>query len=164
MTMNKALIFAIGVVSTAVVTTAHTQTYRWTDANGKTVISDKAPPANVRDARSIGTPKPKVVVDSTTAAPGEAASPQPQSMAEKEQEFRKRLQEGREKAEKDAKEAAQAKARQENCEQARRQLAALESDQPIARLNDKGERQLLDKDQRQQELDRMRGIAQSVCQ
>lgn len=164
MTMNKALIFAIGVVSTAVVASAHAQTYRWTDANGKTIISDKAPPGNARDTRAIGAAKPRVVVDTTAESADGATAPKPQTMAEKEEAFKKRFKEGREKAEQEAKDAANAKQRQEACEQAKRQLAALESEQPIARLNEKGERQTLEGDQRRQETERMRSFMQSVCQ
>jgi hypothetical protein len=105
-----------------------------------------------------------VVVDATAESANGTTAAKPQTMAEKEEAFRKRLQEGRDKAEKEAKEAANAKQRQDACEQAKRQLAALESDQPIARLNDKGERQSLEGDQRQQEIERVRVFLQSVCQ
>jgi hypothetical protein len=51
----------------------------------------------------------------------------------------------------------------ENCRNARSQIAALESGQRIARINDKGEREVLDDKGRAEEMRRAREVANSDC-
>ena len=53
--------------------------------------------------------------------------------------------------------------RGENCQRARSQQAALESGQRIARLNDKGEREVLDDKGRAEELRQAREVIASEC-
>ncbi|OMG54984.1 hypothetical protein BJN45_07475 [Azonexus hydrophilus] len=167
--MNKTLIFAFVLASTASLTPAHAQTYQWKDGNGKTVISDTPPPASARGSRSIGVHQPAVVTEkpaestAETKAAEAAEASAPLSTAEKDMEFRKRQQEAREKAEKDAKEAAALRDRRETCERARQNYRALQSTQPVLQYDQKGERQLMDNRQRQQELERTRRIMQEAC-
>ena len=78
------------------------------------------------------------------------------TMAEKDLEFKKRQQEAREKADKEATERKAAADKKENCARARSNLAAMESKQPVATFNSKGERQLMDDTQRQKEIARSR--------
>ena len=177
MTMNKALIFAVAVTSTAVAMPVDAQTYRWQDASGKTVISDKPPPTNSKELRAIGVRQPSVVVGQPESAaapaaskPGEAekaATPKapdaPKTMAEKDADFRKRQQEAREKAEKEAQQAAHERDRREACLSAQRNLAVLDSEQAVTTYNEKGERQFLEGQQRQQERERTLRVMQQAC-
>jgi hypothetical protein len=56
-----------------------------------------------------------------------------------------------------------AQARAENCRRAKAQLAGLQSGQRIARLNEKGEREILDDKGRAEESRRAEGIIASDC-
>lgn len=158
MTMNKLLILALAAASTATLLPAHAQTYQWKDAAGRTIISDSPPPAT-SGARAIGARTPAVVkegVDDKTAA-------EPRSTAEKDMEFRKRQQEAREKAGKAEKEQAAAREKQENCDRARRNLATLESQQPVASVDDQGQRQLMGDEQRTREIEQARRYIAETC-
>ena len=53
--------------------------------------------------------------------------------------------------------------RRQNCDRARSHLAALDSGQRIARVNDKGEREILDDRQRAAEVQRAREVMSSDC-
>jgi len=158
MTMRTALILALAL---APLTTAHAQTYQWKDSSGRTVISDTPPPGQAaKNARAIGSAQPSVVKEEKTT---EKAADAPKTAAEKDLDFKKRQQESREKAEKDVKEQKIAADKRDNCERARRNLAALESNFRIAMPNEKGERELMDNTQREQEMQRARQIMADSC-
>ena len=164
--MNKSLIFACVMVSTATLLPAQAQTYQWNDASGKTVISDTPPPASARDSRSLGLRQPAVVTGTPAEAATDkaAASPAtPPTMAEKEMEFRKRQQESREKSEKAEKEAAAAREKRDTCERARSNYRMLQSDLPLRQAGKGGDMQVMDDGQRRQELERTRRIMQEAC-
>ena len=159
--MKTALIFALGIASTAAFIPAHAQTYQWKDSSGRTVISDTPPAgAAAKEARAIGGQQPSFAKEEK---PAEKSVETPKTTAEKDLEFKKRQQEAREKSEKDAKEQKVAADKRENCERARRNLAALESNQPMAILDDKGERQQMDTNQRNQEMERARQFMAESC-
>ena len=144
------------------VATASAQTYQWKDANGRTVISDTPPPGSVTKKQTIGTTSRPAEPDTPAAAPA-ASKAAPKSLSERDMEFKKRQQEEKEKADKAAQEQAAAAERQENCKRARESAAALESRQPIATVNEKGERQIMDDSARQAELARARKIMADSC-
>ncbi|MDR2112875.1 MAG: DUF4124 domain-containing protein [Candidatus Accumulibacter sp.] len=131
---------------------AGAQIYQWKDSSGKTVISDKPPAA--------GTPVEKKAGKSS---PAPADSRQP-SMVDRELEFRKRQLESREKAEKAEKEEAAAAERERNCRAARGALQSLESDARIMMRNEDGERYVLDKARRDQEIARVKQIIETRCE
>ncbi|CAG0992187.1 hypothetical protein BURK2_02453 [Burkholderiales bacterium] len=106
--------------------------YKWVDETGKVVYSDTPPPASAKESKRIaGAPPP--------ADPG--ASKALGAVREK-------LQKGREaeaeQAKKDAEEASRQAENQANCTQWRGELAALERGSLGARLDEKGNRVLLD--------------------
>jgi hypothetical protein len=160
MTMKPALILAFGIAAALVFVPAQGQTYQWKDSAGRTVIADTPPPGSAKEARTIGGQQRAVV---TGENPAEKAAEGPKTTAEKDLDFKKRQQEAREKADKDAKEQKAAANRQENCQRARRNLAALEAKQPMALINEKGERQLMDDSQRQHEMERAREFIAEAC-
>jgi len=160
MTMKLALVFALGVASTAAIVTAHAQTYQWKDSSGRTVISDTPPPGSTKASRAVGGP-PAATTESERSA--EKPLDASKSTAEKNLEFKKRQQEAKEKADKEAKEQTAAAEKRENCDRASRNLAALESNQPFATLDEKGERQLMDTSQRDQEMERARRFMAESC-
>ena len=160
MTMKTALIFVLGITLTAAISSAHAQTYQWKDSNGRTIISDTPQPGAGKNARTIGGPPPATSIGEKTE---EKTAEAPKTMADKDLEFKKRQQEAKEKAEKLAKEQAASAERKENCTRAGRSLAALESNQPMATLGDKGERQIMDSQQRAQEMERARRFMAESC-
>jgi len=158
--MKPSLLFTLGVAFSVAFIPAHAQTYQWKDANGRTVISDTPPPGSAKTtARALGLPTPNVQTEKPAEKPAEG----PKSSAEKDMDFKKRQQDAKEKSEKDAKEQSAAKEKQESCERARRNLAALESNQAMATFDEKGERKLMDSSQREQEMERARRFMAESC-
>ena len=162
MTMKLALIFALGITSTAAFVSAHAQIYQWKDHNGRTVISDSPPPGTAKATRAIGEAPPATGFVETPA-PGEKKAEAPKTTAEKDLDFKKRQQEAKEKADKAEKEQVAAREKQENCERARRNLAAMEANLPVATLDEKGERQIMNASQRDQEMERARRFVAESC-
>ncbi len=165
MTMKPVFIFAIIFASTAAITPSYGETFQWKDTNGQTVVSDTPPPATAKGRRSIGGAKPNIVADAAAESSAEApkVSEAPKSMAEKDLEFKKRQQEAKEKAEKQAKEHANESEKRENCQRAQRNLATLESNQPVTLYDDKGQRKYMDTAQRDQEMERARKFMAESC-
>jgi hypothetical protein len=165
MTSKYSLVFALVLASTTAVISAQAETYQWKDSNGQTVVSDIPPPASAKGRRSIGGVKPAVVSEAIPEKPTDApkAADAPKSTAEKDLDFKKRQQEAKEKADKQAKEQTVEAEKRDNCERARRNLAALESNQPLAAADDSGERKVMDTTQREQEMERARKIMADSC-
>ena len=163
--LSSALLICCGLVQA--------QTYQWKDASGKTIISDTPPPSNVQKKRSVGVQQPKLTTGSPASETDEnntekevspAAQPStPATMAEKDLEFRKRQQEAKEKADKQAKEQAAEAEKRDNCERAKRNLAALENNQPMVTLDENGQRKVMDTTQREQEMERARRFMAESC-
>jgi hypothetical protein len=166
MTTKPALVFALFLASTVAFDAACAETYQWKDSNGQTVVSDVPPPASAKDRRSIGGRQPAVVSEQLAEKPADGAktAEAPKTIAEQELDFKRRQQEARENADKQAKEQAAATNKRENCERARSNLAALKANQPLTTYDDKGERKLMDTMQREQEIARARRFMAESCQ
>lgn len=162
MTMKPALIIALGIVSTIAVS-AQAETYQWKDANGRTIVSDTPPPGSaIKGSRALGT-SPAPVSEKPKSEEASKTADAPKSNAEKDMEFKKRQQEAKEKADKDSKEKTAEADKKDNCDRARRNLTALESTQPMATLDDKGERKIMDNSQREAEMERARKFMAESC-
>ncbi|WP_303785582.1 DUF4124 domain-containing protein [Azovibrio restrictus] len=155
---NRCLILLLLPLLTAL--PAQAQVYKWKDAQGRTVISDTPQPGAGKQAPVAGRP---AATGSDTGNGDTGASAPPKSWAEKDLEFRQRQQQKRESAEKAAKEKAEAERQKENCLRAQSQLKEMESGQRISRMKPDGEREYLDEQQRQQEVERARQSVQSWC-
>ena len=142
---------ALAVVVLLVATAVNAEIYQWKDKNGKTIFSDKPPTENVVEQK-------KIVSDPSTA--GATA---PKSVADRDLEFRKRQKESQENTEKVQKEQAASAEKQENCANARRYQATLESGERVALRDDKGERYFLDDVQRQLEAEKARKAVEASC-
>ena len=154
--MKNALIFALAIVSTAAAVSAHAQSYQWRDSSGRLVISDRPPPAGVRDARPLNPAPP--------AASSATESTAPRTTAEQNMEFRKRQQEARETADKQVKDAAAAAQKREVCERARNQLATLESgNQRLVVPDGKGGETFVEGAVKDSEMERARNIIAESC-
>lgn len=166
MTSKPIIVLAAAVtILVAANNAVHAETYQWKDSSGQTVISDTPPPSNAKSRRAINARQPSVVSEKPAekAAEGSKSPEGPKTTAEKDMEFKKRQQENKEKAEKLAKEQAAEAEQKDNCERARRNLTALENNQPMVTLDDKGQRKFMDTTQREQELERARRVIAETC-
>lgn len=147
--MRAITLFILALVWTA----ASAQVYTWRDASGKTHYSDTPPPGV--DAKKM---RPG-------AQPGAApsGSTSVRSTAEQDMEFRKRQTDAEKARAKADQEKGDAEDGKRNCEDARKQLNALESGQRMSRLNEAGESITLDDEMRTQEIEKARKSVQSWC-
>lgn len=140
--------------------------WKWRDANGRVTASDLPPPRDVPDKDIIQRPG---AVQRAAASAGPAASaaaasaPASQSAIDKELEGRKRAAEAQQQAKAKAEEQRNAAVRSDNCSRARTHLATLESGQRMARVNAKGEREVIDDKMRDDEIRRAREVIASDC-
>ncbi len=151
--MKQGRIAAIALTGLAALAAAavQAQVYKYKDASGRTVYSNVPPPGVPVEDTGIQAPPPANGADKS------------RSVAEQEQAFKKRRQEAADKEKKAAEEAAQAQEREKACEEARNQLAALESGQRMSRAAPDGSRIVLDDEMRAQETAAMTKRVQETC-
>ena len=175
----RALLFALTLAATMA---AHAQ-YQWIDKDGRRVFSDRPPPADVPQKNVLKEPRGSsaavvrsapapaaatpAVGEAPASAPAAAAKPAATASApagvDKALEEKKKQAEAAEAAKKKAEEQKIAAARAENCKRAMNAKATLDSGMRMARLNDKGEREVLDDAQRAAELKRVNQIIAQDC-
>ena len=131
----------------------------WKDAEGRTHYSDVPPPNT--DAKKVEITVP---ASSGGSGVGSGTSAPRKSLAEREEDFRKRLAERKEKASKQEDEAKRQAELKAQCADARRQLEALDAGRRVAKYNEKGERIILDDDQRKAEADKIRSRLKKHCE
>ena len=146
--------------------------WSWIDKDGHQVFSDRAPPAHVpeKDIRK----RPGAARDTTLAPhaaapaatlPGQAAASAPKlSGLDKELAEKKKKTEQLEADKRQAEEAKRAQAKAENCTRAKSSKATLDSGMRLGRINDKGEREIMNDAARAAEAQRIQGIIESDCQ
>jgi hypothetical protein len=125
--------------------------YKWTEANGRVVYSDQPPPTNIKAETLNGPPPP--------------ANPNAlKEMAAKEGEMKKRQLDRAEASAKADKDRQFAERKADVCKKVKNQIAEY-SDQRIAmyRLNDKGEREVMDDATRAKESAKMESWARENC-
>jgi hypothetical protein len=137
----------------------------WRDKDGQINASDRPPPRDVPDKDILGRPAADgrrllPAPAPPLAASGATAAPTP---LERELLARKRAAEQEQAAKTSADELRLAGQRADNCRSARSHQAALEGGQRIARVNEKGEREILDDKGRAEEMRRAREVIASDC-
>lgn len=147
--------------------------WKWKDKSGHVQYSDLPPPPSVSEAdilqRPSGSaarkPPPFAANSAQAAAASMAASAASDAAkgAEPELEAKRRKAAEEEGAKRRAEEEKQKAARTENCQRAKSQLRALEDGMRMARVNEKGEREVLDDKARAEESKRARDIIASDC-
>ena len=135
--------------------------YKWTDAQGKVHYSDQPPPPEVKQPITVKPRSPAAA----TAAPDAAGTPKaaPKSVVEQDAEFNRRRVEAAEREAAEKKAAKEAAEKKKNCEQAKAQLARVQSGARITRYNEKGETVYLNDAEIEQEAARARQVADSWC-
>jgi hypothetical protein len=143
--------------------------WKWKDSKGQVHISDLPPPRDIPDKDVMQRPADNARrAAATAAAQASAANPSASATAAKpkvdpEIEARRVRQEQEQKAKDKAAEEKASAQRSDNCQRARQHLATLESGMRIARLNDKGEREIIDDKTRAEEMQRARQVIASEC-
>jgi hypothetical protein len=142
--------------------------WQWRDGNKQLHVSDVPPPPDIPDKDILKrpvvnpAPAPARVATAPASAPTAASAPGNNKL-EAEAEARKAKADQEAKAKQKAAEEANATARAENCTQAKRQLATVDSGVRIARTNANGEREILDDKGRAEEAERARKVIASDC-
>lgn len=145
---------------------AHAQ-WKWRDKTGQINASDRPPPLDVPEkdilARPAPVPEYRRILPAAAASAASAAEPLRQPAGDRELEARRRAAEQEQAGKTRAEEERLATQRAENCRRARSHLSAMESGQRIARVNDKGEREVLDDRGRAEEMRQAREVIASDC-
>ena len=150
---------------------AHAQ-WKWRDKDGRVTASDLPPGRDVLDKDIIQRPPevrraPARPDQTPTAAPAAASAPglpaSPKGPLEREVEARKLRAEQEQIAKARADEDKLRAQRTENCRRARSHLATLDSGQRIARVNENGEREVIDDRARADEQRQAREVIAADC-
>lgn len=148
--------------------------WQWIDKSGKKVFSDQAPPSDIPEKnilRRAGSPPPRAGFSSAPAdaaapdeasAPKAAAAPKPPAV-DKELEEKTKKAQAEEKAKQAAEAEKNAKAKADNCDRARQGKATFDSGIRVAKVNAKGEREIMDDVARAAEQKRLQSIIESDC-
>ena len=142
--------------------------WKWRDKDGRITVSDRPPTMDIADKDILSRPAAAVPRSPAPAASAPAAAAPPATTqtnppAEPELEARKRAAEQEQAARQKAEEDKLASNRAENCRRARSHFAALESGQRLARINEKGEREVLDDKGRADEMRQAREVIAADC-
>ncbi|MDR3158674.1 MAG: DUF4124 domain-containing protein [Zoogloeaceae bacterium] len=131
--------------------TAQAEVYKWKDAQGRTIISDTPQPG--KKATAVPSATPADTDDNGVI----------KTLDDQDLEFKKRQEERRAAEKKQNEETADAAKKAENCDRSRRNLEMLESGARISQQNEKGDREFMGDQQRQNEIDRIRRNVQENC-
>jgi hypothetical protein len=145
--------------------------YKWRDENGRLVYSDQPPPTSIPQDAVLQAPglRPPAERSSGTTAdgaktsgagPGSAAVT---SAADRELEFRKRRNERVASERKAAEESAKARQASAACEETRAELRTLESGVRVSHVNERGEREFIDDEQRATRIEAARKSSREHC-
>jgi type IV secretory pathway VirB10-like protein len=142
--------------------------WQWRDHNDKLVYSDRPPPSDIADKNILKRPGPARTALPQPAQPlpapiAAAQTPGKPTGKDLELEQRRQQAEQQDAAKKAEQLQAQTKARADNCARARQAKATYDSGVRIARMNDNGEREIVDDATRAVEARRLQGIIASDC-
>jgi hypothetical protein len=162
--------FSFGLVAALVLAltapVVHAQ-WKWRDKTGQVNASDRPPPLDIPEKDILARPAPvpefRRVLPAAAASAASATEPARAPAGDRELEARRRAAEQEQARKTKAEEERLATQRAENCRRARSHLSAMESGQRIARVNDKGEREVLDDRGRAEEMRQAREVIASDC-
>lgn len=177
--MVAAAFWIVAIAATSFSTPADAQ-WRWRDASGRVTVSDRPPPKEIPEKDILSRPasanlrRPPAAAEAASAAasgPATAAAAAASGVLaasapgglQAEVEARRKRTEQEQAARAKAEEERLAAQRGENCRRARAHVAALESGQRMARVNERGEREVLDDRGRADELRAARAVIASDC-
>lgn len=142
--------------------------WQWLDKDGRKVFSDKSPPPDVPAGNILRQPGMRAAMTPEAAAAAAAKAPVPAVAAsgaghDKELEARRKQAEAAEAEKKKAREAEMQAQRDDNCKRARQAKANFDSGVRISRVNDKGEREIMDDSQRAAEVKQLEMVIGRDC-
>ncbi len=140
--------------------------WQWIDKSGRKVFSDQAPPPDIAPEKILKRPGPRGRSVDAQPAPETAAAavPVPKvSGKDKVLDEKKQQMDAAEAEKKKAQEEKVAAMRAENCTRAKSAKATYDTGVRISRVNDKGEREILDDKQRAAELKHLEGVIARDC-
>ncbi|MCC2633526.1 MAG: hypothetical protein K0S48_1412 [Ramlibacter sp.] len=142
----------------------------WVDKEGKKVYSDRPPPSDIAADRILKQPgaRGKSVDTAPAAATTTATAPagvqvQPQGGKDKALEEKRKLAASAEAEKRKAEEAKVAAIQADNCSRAKTAKAGFDAGYRIAQTNAKGEREILDDNQRAVEVKRLQEVIARDC-
>jgi len=168
--MRTGFVAICGAVLIASLCTPALAQWKWRDKNNQVQYSDLPPPQGVPEASILQRPAAanRRVLSAVAASSAQAAASAASGLAapkgvepELEAKLRKEEQEKAAKSKAEAEKLAAQKA--DNCSRARTQLRGLDQGLRVARVNEKGERELLDDKGRAEEAARNREVINADC-
>jgi hypothetical protein len=168
--MRTGFVAICGALLIATLCTPALAQWKWRDKNNQVQYSDLPPPQGVPDSSILQRPAAvnRRPVPAVAASPAQAAASATSGLApvkvvepELEAKLRKEEQEKAAKAKAEAEKLSAQKA--DNCNRARLQLRGLEDGLRVARVNQKGEREVLDEKARAEEVTRTRDTISADC-
>jgi hypothetical protein len=153
---------ALAALAFALAAPAQAQMYRWVDSAGRVQYSDRPPAAGTK-AEQVTKSNVSAVGSQSTSVSGSAKEGGAKTPADLEADFRKRQVDRAEAEKKQQQAAAEQKQNKESCDAARRNLAALQSGQRMARYDAKGEISYMEDADRAREMARAQKQVQDYC-
>lgn len=140
--------------------------WQWLDNSGNKVFSDRAPPPDVPAKNILRQPGgiPKAKPAAAPEVPASAASAPKISGTDKALEEKKKQAEDAEAAKRKVEADKIAAVKADNCQRAKQSKANYDSGMRIARVNEKGEREILDDTARAAESKRVQDTIAADCQ
>jgi hypothetical protein len=168
MSLSRRLLFAVVIAAAASTAQSQAPQWKWRDSGGQVHVSDLPPPREIPEKDILGKPSatPRYALPPAAASAASASSSAALSTpkVDPELEARRKQAEQEQNAKKKSDDAARAAAQADNCERAKAQVRSLESGMRVARINDKGEREILTDKDRAAEIQRSKQIMASDCQ
>ena len=157
----------LALLSVGLNSTAFAQ-WKWRDGKGHVQYSDLPPPGSVAEQDILQRPngagrRAPMQATQGAAAPASAATAASGPKGDPELEAKRRKAEQDEAAKRKAEDDKIAAGKAENCNRAKGQQRALDDGLRLSRVNEKGEREVLDDKQRADESRRTREIIASEC-
>lgn len=148
--------------------------WQWIDKDGRKVFSDKSPPPDVPARNILRQPGMRAAMTPEAAAAAAGASAPAAKVAapavaasgagrDQELEARRKQAEAAQAEKKKAQEAQMQAQRDDNCARARQAKANFDSGVRISRVNDKGEREIMDDNQRAAEVKQLETVIGRDC-
>jgi ubiquitin len=171
MLSTRALAVAVALACGALPRAASAQ-WQWVDKDGRKVFSDKAPPPEVpakNIVRQPGMRAPVAAADTpavaASAAPAKTAAASAPKLTGKDSALEEKRKQAAvaEQEKKKAQERENAEGGAENCKRAREAKATIDSGVRLARVNDKGEREIMDDAARSAEVQRLQAVITRDC-
>ncbi len=161
---------ALGALIATSITTGAWAQWKWRDGSGRVQYSDLPPPATVTDGQILQRPSGAMRAPAPAPAPAPLAAASAATPAsgtgkgvEPELEAKRRKAEEEEAAKRKVEEDKQKAARAENCARAQANLRVLNDGVRMARVNEKGEREIMDDTARAAEAQRTRAAIAADC-